>query len=155
MELLRKFLLVFIIFYSVVTMLYAQEWIDKNKTPKVNYFADLPEAGRWVELINHIGFNPSSKINVIQFEKIFKLVLYNEFVIIEIGNIEGAKSTNLQKRLISYSYHNEITNESVYYVIYESSSPRALLTYLYNNEYIYYRYFEDRQEKYETTRKSR
>ena len=48
MERLRNILLILILF-SVVTMLYAQEWIDKNKTPAVNYFSDLPEAGRWVD----------------------------------------------------------------------------------------------------------
>jgi hypothetical protein len=150
MERLRKIFikLVIMIFSTVVNVLYAQEWIDNNKTPAVNYFIEIPEAGRWIELIKCISLNPSTKVSMLQFEKAFKLFLNDENILIEIGH-PHIRSPNVSRIMISYSYHNELTKESAKYVIYETPSPRAFLCYFNENNMIQYAYYENRQEKYE------
>jgi hypothetical protein len=137
-----------IMFFTINNTLSAQEWIDINKTPAVNYFKELSEAGKWVELIKSISLNPSTKINIVNIEKTFELFLNDESILIEIGH-PLIKSTNMPKVMLQYLYRNRTTKETVLYVIYEVPSPRAFLSCYTKQGLIQYTYYEDRKEKYD------
>jgi hypothetical protein len=148
-RLMKLFSQLIIIFLLTINALHAQEWVEKNKTPVTNYFAELPEAGRWVELMRSISLNPSTKIKAISGDKrFFQLFLDDEYMAIEIGPLH-MKSPRAKEVIISYLYTNYATMQSALYVIFKTHSRRALLSCFDEHGLIQYIYHEDRQEKYE------
>jgi len=132
-----------------INILNAQEWIDINTT-MINYFSELPEAERLVELIRNTSLNPSSEIRRVSEDgSLYEIVLTDEYIVVEIGPLH-IKAPIVRKRLIGYYYRNEITQETINYIIYETpAAPKASLIYRNGNTTIRYLFYEDREEKYE------